>query len=233
MSLSVDPTAWNVRKARVEREVSGWSAGVARDLAGAVGMHVVAMAPVDTGRYVRAVAQAVNFAGGGPIPVRTVTPSRHHAKYVGALKRQVDAWERYAKWRRERLNYLYPGGSPRRGRTAFYRGLAAQVRMAEKRERRAREELAKALTNDDALFVGLLHSGRSVDGRLATVRTKVYGGVGIVVETPRGAEARLTVLEPHARFLERRLRLFARAKRSTLAQRVLALAERELRRVVA
>ncbi len=229
MSLSVDPTAWNIRRARVQREVSGWSAGVAREVATAAGMHVLAMAPVDTGRYVRAVAQAVNAAGGGPLPVRSVSASGRHARVVELLSRQAADWGRYLAWREKRLAYLYPRGAPSRGRTAAFRRMQSEVRMASRRLARAREELRKALANDDALLMGHINSGRAQSGRqLLTVRTKIYGGVGRVEDTPRGAQAVLTILEPHGRFLERRLRLFARAKRSPLVVSVLARAEREL-----
>lgn len=234
MTATVDSTGWNQRRRRVDRTLRLAGRRIALEVATQVGRYVLAVAPVDTGRYVRAVAQAVNSAGGGPLPMRTISPSGRHDQVVRKLSDQAIKWEKYASWLRSRQSFLYPSGPPKRGRTAAYGRFTRAIEQADRLAARAKEELAKAVHNDSALLVGFLHSGRTQKGRsLLTVRTPIYGGTGRLVEASTGqAAVELKVLEPHARFLEKKLHLFARARVSrAVAYGVTTLTTKELDRV--
>lgn len=145
---------------------------------------VVALAPRDTNRYVRAYGMAVNELGGG-VGVPPLAETKYSA-FLVRLERQVRKWrsrvERYEGQNRQRergylqaLNQLY----------------------------RAEEQLRQW---SPTAVVVWGRGGRSETAASSLIRAfgREFGGEGYLVDTPAGAEVVLRNREPHARIVEQR-----------------------------
>lgn len=173
---------------------------------------IIANAPVDTGRYVNAVAMAGNGAKLGPFALRLLQRSAYRDRYLEHLEGQIDRWEKKVENLDKRRMFLYPHGAPAKN-SRLYNRLQRDRERALLVLARAKEEMAKMLGSDYALYIGHLYSGNAQKGRrLNTVREMVYGGSGQFVSTRTGCSVILTIHEPHGKFVEKRKRLFARAR---------------------
>lgn len=175
---------------------------------------IVKEAPKDTRRFIRGVAEAANAAECGPVPIAQVRRSSRHDEYVEQLEDQVLRWQDSVQRLQDRRDFLYPNGPPkRRGRSSLYAKLEREIDKAERVLMRAREELQKATDGEAILLFGYGPGFiRQQKGRkLSTVRDKVYGGTGRFISDRYAAWAELTILEPHAKFVERKHQLFFRA----------------------
>lgn len=175
---------------------------------------IITNAPKDTRRFVRGTAMAANAAECGPVPVAQVQRSNRHDEYVQQLEEQVGRWQNMVEWNTGRRDYLYPNGAPQRiKRSGLYFKLTREIEKAEHLLMRAKEELGKATNNESILLIGYgTGFSRQQKGRkLSTVREKVYGGTGRFVSEKYAAWAELNILEPHAKFVERKYRLFYQA----------------------
>lgn len=158
----------------------------------------VVIAPKDTNRYVNGFAQAANAAGAGPIPVRPLRASRVHDEIVRKLRQQVAFWEFIVRDAEAKGRTQYKG--KKSGETRSYR-------KAKDNLRKAREQLEKV--DPTSIAFGLRgSSGRSLN---LTVRNKIYGGTGEVVETPAVTFVRLHNLEAHATIVEKKFGVMKRA----------------------
>lgn len=179
---------------------------------------IINNAPVDTGRYVNAVAMAANGATLGPFSLRLLKQSAYRERYLENLADQIDLWEKKVNNLDKRRMFLYPHGAPAKS-SRLYNRLQRDRERAVLVLERAKEEMRKAVGSDFALYVGHLHSGNAQKGRrLNTVRDMVYGGSGQFVSTRTGCSVILTIHEPHGKFIEKRKRLFARAREVLRAQ---------------
>lgn len=181
---------------------------------------VFEIAPRDTNRYLRSWAEANNKAGLPPVPLPPVVPSKRAQQYINILQDQVDTFKaRVAKIEKIIQEKFLNKGYRTTGK--FYNKLYNQLegpRGARWRLDRARQELIMALENQRVeggtfLFMGLFNelgqyrpvvgatSGGKTKRQLATIRLKVYGGDGKIMEAPHETILNLRSLEPHANFL--------------------------------
>jgi len=181
---------------------------------------IISQAPVDTGRYVNAVSMAGNGAKLGPFSLRLLKRSEYRDRYLEHLEGQIYRWEKKVENLDKRRMFLYPHGAPAKN-SRLYNRLQRDKDRALLVLARAKEEMQKMLGSDYALYIGHLYSGQAQKGRrLNTVREMVYGGSGKFVSTRTGCSVILTIDEPHAKFVERRKRLFAQARTVLRAQGV-------------
>lgn len=180
---------------------------------------MVEKAPRDTRRYVRAWVQAGNQAGLTRRPVPPLQESRWQAQFLDALERQI---ERHV----DRINTLQ--GMLDRWYYSKGRPLGSWARRKQREIERRTRYLIKAVEHlrrfQNASAPVLFFAGaeaaqfsgtgiwRDVRRRASTIRDKVYGGRGAVVE--EGGEARIVLhnLEPHVTLVERRTRLVGRGR---------------------
>lgn len=175
---------------------------------------IVKEAPKDTRRFIRGVAQAANAADCGPVPIAQVRRSSRHDEFVQQLEDQALRWRDRVEWIEGRRDYLYPNGAPQKvKRGSLYQKLTRELEKAEKVLNRAKEELEKATSGESILLFGYGPGfiRRQKGRKLSTVRDKVYGGTGRFVSERYAAWAELNILEPHAKFVERKYRLFYQA----------------------
>ena len=181
---------------------------------------ILEIAPRDTNRYARSWADANNKAGLPPVQLPTIVPSKRAEKYIDILIDQVDAF----KFMVEKLERIIREKFTDKGyRTTgkFYNKLYNRLegpRGARWRLDRARQELELALRNmrvdgGTFLFMGLFNEqgqyrpivGKTSGGRtkrqLATIRLKVYGGDGRIIDGKNTTIVQLKSMEPHANFL--------------------------------
>jgi hypothetical protein len=194
------------------------------DAAGLVMRRVVAVAPRDTARFVRAFCQASNQAGLGPMSEPALVASRHAARIFELISSQHEAAVLRVKKLEKHKEAWYPGGPPKRSRTGYYRELVKKIEAAKKKALRTRTELHRLEEGGDAtLMMGFL-SGQTQRGRsMLTVRHKVYGGVGRVISMNGATIVEIINREPHARLVERRtgvLRYAASVVRGALGLKV-------------
>lgn len=163
--------------------------------------------PVDTGRMIRGYELAANSAGLGPYPVTPVGPSKYDEVNKALLGDQVaGVRDVYRSVRRMRMAYekynrdiLKGRGKNKVGRgrqSPYYRKLVADEARWHKALKQA---IAQKLEVGPTSIV-MYNKGRKV---AYTVRNKIYGGDGEIIETARRASCRITNREPHAIVQER------------------------------
>jgi len=181
---------------------------------------IMEIAPRDTNRFVRSWAEANNKSGLPAVAIPPVVPSKRAQQYINILQDQVDTFKgRVAKIEKIIQEKFLNKGYRTTGK--FYNKLYNQLegpRGARWRLDRARQELILALENQRVeggtfIFMGLFNelgqyrpvvgktSGGKTKRQLATIRLKVYGGDGWIVEAPHETILNLRSLEPHANFL--------------------------------
>ncbi len=179
-------------------------------------MHTIS--PTDTNRYKNGWADVHNdLARVGGVQKRLNLLPLREPKDSGAIEKrlrdQVDkslgilkAWEEF-----ERKVKARPGF-----KTSWknYRLVRRRIRQAEKRVERARQTLREFYELEDGGVVApvILIGGRKTKNNaslrgLASLRRRVYGGVGSVRVLGSLVVAELRHREPHARFVERRFRV--------------------------
>lgn len=180
------------------------------------------VSPKDTNRFVNGFIMAgaeIGATSKQPYPVRE---SRYRKMIENVLIRQERTFARQAKALETTLDRWYYS----KGRSGpWLRKKERELRKLKKRHVRAGEELAAFRANPHAVGIDLFNRKYDVkvDGegnvlsvkayiaRLASVRTKIYGGKGALITSGRRVFARLHNLEAHASFAERRHRVVARA----------------------
>lgn len=190
----------------VRRAMDGAAEELLRDQAREFVQFVVTAAPKDTNRYARAWAMAGNAAGLGPFPVPEVRESRFWAQnrerllnQVNRMQDSVDFWTRIIAERYDK-----------QGRRGKWRSDAVRkLARAERRLRRAREELEKFMRAEGGAAILIGRAGKAGNLKL-TVRHKIYGGTGREFMVAGRTFIQLHNREAHARIVERRHRLVAR-----------------------
>lgn len=189
---------------------------------------VAANAPRDTNRYVASVLQAGRDVGVVRHPIPAVVASKGRERYLERLKDQADTWAAKADGYAERiadieakLKLWFDDRGRKRGKGARKMASAAtkmqrSLEKARKYATRAAEELAKATGDPTALIIygssgKIGKRGRRVGYRLHTARVGVYGGRGTIINTPDRTVVEIRSMEPHARIVEKRHQVFARA----------------------
>lgn len=187
---------------------------------------LIPITPRRTHRMVRGFQMARNdlarydpTAGAAPLDP-LIRDDDFHA--VGRLTEQLEkAQARVAYWQGIVEGYeTRPGPKTDRGHAPTswksYRDAQRTLRKYEKQRDRAAEILAQFQGADpDApvLFIGGRKNLKSTSlRRLTTVRLEAYGGRAEIVDSPRGKLAEIVNMEPHARWVDRRTRLGARAR---------------------
>lgn len=187
---------------------------------------IEAIAPRDTQRFVRAYQEAGNRAGLPPRAVLPVVASRQREKFIEALEKQVEFWDREAarfQYLIDRADAQDAAAGPRKdGRARKLRRNQAWYKKAVRLGRKSVEERERAIaTLGDALgsesFL-LFDKGRFLNGSKrsgygkrgkrfrTTIRTKIHGGDGWI--TTAGPVALLTLhnKESHATIVARAAR---------------------------
>lgn len=164
-----------------------------------------ALSPVDTRRYLRGWLTAGTEAGVYTGAIPALRPSRYHASSVAAMERYVERLEDQRNGIQRTIDARYPKGAPMRG-GGEYRGLQRKLGTAERRLARVRLELDELERDPYAVVFG---AGRVIDGgksRLGlgkvSIRGKVYGGTGRLIDGTTASFIHLRNMEPHARVLE-------------------------------
>ena len=168
--------------------------------------QVALYGPRDTGRFLRGYLLAFQQVG----HFKGSMPALDRSKYVGRaiqiLVEQYDFWTARTEEARARLRERYPDG-PTKGRGAGYRALHNKIRISQKRQTRAREELEKFRSAPFGIIMSPLRWAYDTvanDGRhLVTVRPTPYGGRGLLIDRPTSTTVRILNMEPHAAFVER------------------------------
>lgn len=190
----------------LRRRMGGARKAALRAMVEAAFEPMIREAPRDTNRFVRGWIMAARDVKATRVAVPAVKPSRYRAEILAILEGQVAVLARALDRKRGVLDRWYTA----RGRSVS-RGYGARLRRevaaAERRLRRAVEELAKARGESAALLFDAVRGGR----RVSTVRERIYGGSGAYLEAGGRVFARLHNKEPHARIVERRTGLLRRA----------------------
>lgn len=211
-----------LRAFRARRGLSLRRATVELGYDGAVAMNQ--MAPRDTNRFVRGIQVAHNqiaAAEGLPsLPVSPVQPTRRQDEIEARLYRQILRVEK-------RLGQLHNYVKRDQARPDFNSAWPSHQKLinfwiprTEKLLKRSIKEHKKFLELNEferstAIVIG--GRGRAPGGapetarQLQTFRAKVYGGTGRVFEVGGKAFYELRNREPHARIVEKRWRVAARA----------------------
>lgn len=173
------------------------------------GKEVQRRSPVDTGRFKRAEAQAINAAGAGPIPVPELQPGKEKERnrIKAVLTVQVRRWEkRVRELGQKGLAYSYGKRGGERETKAFKNAkekLALSVRYLV--EFNASEGTAAVIASEWWQKVSEARRRKKpFDPReiLTRAYAKVYGGTGILYHTEAQTVISLTNKEPHAYIVE-------------------------------
>lgn len=171
--------------------------------------YIIANAPRDTNRFVRAYQQAGNDLGVGPFVLVPIESGRYMAN-VRRLRRQVALYDFRVRAYVNADRMYYKGVKKS--------GLDKGYVKAKKQLDRAEAELAKLLEageDSGAIVIGGRRKAKSTSlSRLATVRTTVYGGEGRWLVGPDLTAARIVNREPHARLVNRNTRVVTDAVRA-------------------
>lgn len=172
-------------------------------------------APQDTNRFVNGFINAARDAGMTSRPLLPILPSRQREQYLNKLIEQVQRFTKslradesfMAKYSRDDANAApRKDGKPRKRRTnqPYFRKVQRRAEKTAKRLERAKEELQKALGDETFVFFDTDAAPQRRQNRaLSTVRTGIYGGTGMVIDSGGEVIVQLTNLEPHARIVER------------------------------
>lgn len=172
-------------------------------IGGRISQQVAMHAPADTHRFVRGYLLGFQRLG----HFHGQMPGLQRSKYIGAaikvLVEQYELWRDTAEKRRRRLIERYPNGAPR-GQRAAYNTMRRELKKAQDRATRSREELEKFRSAPYGIIMSPLRWAWSPkDRHLVTVRPRPYGGSGSLLDTDTRSTARILTREPHAEFVER------------------------------
>ncbi len=176
-------------------------------------------APRDTGRYLAGWIEAGNAAQVGPTRMApTLRDSRWASKAQAQIAAMVDRYVGEINAILGMLDAWY--FRPNRPLDTWARGKQVKVARLTRALQRAVETQRKLQNAEGPVLVfDLFSNGRRVRTasgsikqlRQTTVRDKIYGGAGEIVQRDTGPVVLLTNREPHVRLVERRYRLMARA----------------------
>lgn len=182
--MRLDTREWQ-RKARAMAQASPAARKAAVKLiAVEVVKDVVVKAPRDTCRFVRGWGQALNASGAGSVPLPALKTTGRYDQYLRALTRQLRKWDFIVK--------RYERGARR---DKWYRRAVRNRDKALEQLRRFDEG------GETAILINKFRTGR-FEGGMTTVRHKVYGGEGHIVDAGDRSYVYLRNLEPHATFVE-------------------------------
>ncbi|MEM9065079.1 MAG: hypothetical protein AAGB51_06265 [Planctomycetota bacterium] len=182
----------------------------------AVGMLILEVDkqwPKDTNRSMNGFIEAANDVGVDVLRPREIEKSGYLDRIIRRLREAADEAERRAKKIDDLLTKWFDSrglrGNP------WPKKMDRRRRRLERAAKRMREEAEKAeaspsgaviLRDDAGVLGGRFGYGRR--GRLtSTVITKVYGGYGVKLVRDNVSVIELHNQEPHATFIERRLRI--------------------------
>lgn len=224
-TVRVDDSAFRAKLRRMRNESPQASAETVAEI-GVLFLDVVAgAAPVATGRFKRAVQMARNdlarIAGLNVVALEPIDADGGMDR-VRDLERQLERVQGQIEyWERLRDRNLAKSPKTARGKPPeswpSHRDILRRLRKLEKLERSAVQQLVRyaqaTAGGESVLFIGARANAQSTSVRsLVTVRTKVYGGRGTVTRQGQAWTAEGVILEPHGRFVDKRMRLGARAK---------------------
>lgn len=198
----------------------------------------------DTGRYLRAWQDVYNqfarLAGHPSIPLQPLRPSRYTGQNLDRLRSQV------VKWREiQRRWALRRGSVERHPRHTLWPSYQRLLKLQAKVDRilaRAETTLEVYQSNDGtAVVIGGRRTKMQVSySRLASIRTKLYGGSATIAFIAGKWWARGANMEPHARLVEYGIRKIARDSETGVtttttvrARRIAYDIMRNMRRIVA
>lgn len=164
-------------------------------MASIVVWRAVADAPKDTRRFVRGWVLAGNAAGLDPMPVPVLQPPRKRDEIYKRLLRQAWFWAMIVRRYEQQARF-----------DAWYQ-------KAKRKLDRSLEELQKFERTEFGAVIAIGIRNR-LGTKLRTVRDKIYGGTGFVVQQRDGAEVVLHNLEPHTSIVEARTHVMANASRA-------------------
>lgn len=220
--VKIDMRGLNRRLQAAREAGPGASYEAVKVLGREFGLTVLSLSPSDTNRYKAGWARAINGAGVGPVSVPAIVESKFAAVLLDRLETQLARFEARAErkekaaeyWHKVYLNrYERPGRKDRweRDCAAKRAEAAKQAQQARKQAERAAEQVRNFDPRGLVIWGKKSASGRLNLGEVSTVRTRVYGGRGVVVATDGGAYILLHNLEPHASIVEKQARAVARA----------------------
>ena len=171
------------------------------------GREVQTRAPVFTGRFKRAEAQAINAVGAGPLPLQPIKKPED-SKWTKGVARGLAKQRAY--WQR-RVNEIVAAGQHLRlgkkgkllkGETAVYR--------------RAQKQLALAIQYQTEWYASggtaaVINQKRIGYNKLTRAYAKVYGGTGSVLQSEADTVVRLKNMEPHAYIVDKKKQVRNRA----------------------
>lgn len=209
-------------KIRFRSNVSGLNAAIAqydrtrpvalRVAARALGeefcKYMIDSAPRDTNRYLRGWLLAARQAG-ILIPTPGLNVSSRRDRFIAQLQRQLAVRERRLKNLLFQKRVWYDQ-KPERSKDGYYtQYLVPEIPKVEKSIKQAQRILKQASGSDHFIFIpSRLDATRVTD----TVRTRIYGGEGRLVQDEHSVRVDMRNLEIHARFLERKHMLAKRAE---------------------
>lgn len=209
MKITVSDAGFRRRQASMRAGVPGAARAAVIGAVDAVVDRLAADSPRDTNRYVRGWLTAAVQAGGKPRLVPAVVRGRFAATQIKLLEGQVGWARRQVEWRTRKINALrYGMGPAKRGTGKLIEKLERQVNTYRRVMQRAIDQVYQANAGGDEGFILI---GRGVGRRLATVRTKVYGGSGSSSFSQGRARARIRNLEPHVKIVESRMGVLRQA----------------------
>jgi hypothetical protein len=177
--------------------------------------EVLRKAPRDTCRFVRGWAQALNASGAGTVPVPALKRSPFHDDRLRILQKQLRFWD-----------YVVQRDTHNKRNDKWTR------RALQKRDR-AREMIERFAEGGETPILINLFGSAKFEGGLATVRHKLYGGTGRIIDLGGHAVVVLTNLEAHATLVEHNHKTFANATARFKSVGLRRVAERYVKRVAA
>ncbi len=173
--------------------------------------YLAIKSPRNTNRYVRGWIQAGNMAGVTSLPEPRIVPLREteRGKYIERLQLQLDVRQKRVDKLTAIFNAWY-ASKPNRKLGTYGRKLQRELKAAENSRDIAWKWLTKAEESESFLFMAASPKAKR---KTASIREKVYGGVGSQTHREDSSQIMLRNKEPHCRILEARLGLVREAKR--------------------
>lgn len=210
VTMTADVAAF---RAGIKRAIAGGAAarrGAIVELARAFGTEVLRRSPVDTGRFKRAEAQALNAAGVGPFPEEAIKSGNDklRRRIQARLTVQVRFWEKVARGMEARGEATY--------KTKRGTGQTKHYRDALKKAELSRRYLAEFVASEGTAAVIASEWWQRVSEAkrrktpidptriLTRAYSKVYGGTGRIIEAGSRSIVQLVNKEPHAYIVEAR-----------------------------
>lgn len=228
MKLKVDDSLIEKKMAAAEQKVVGLSREAAVTSAFMFGQYIIPIAPRRTNRYVNGWIHAVNDIirrSGASIPgVRTIEPfplrQESGDRIRDILETQLERLYKDREYKQSLVERDEKRMARRKKKRAYWKSTKQtkkDLRKIEKAIARAEETLAKFSDADAAGAAVILIHGRKTKRKyslssLASIREKVYGGEGRIIETASGFVVQVKNKEPHARIVERHTRAGRRVR---------------------